>query len=397
MHSRIALWMTLAAVVSVAGVFLFSAPAMESDPGLPASHWQHPLPAQGEAPKQWPQLERDLSPQACAQCHEDQHRDWSQSLHAHAFSPGLAGQFPGIGVEESNSCLNCHAPLAEQKLVTGADISESLKLLDQKPSLERLPLRHAGVSCASCHVRGWKRFGPPRRDSDEFGWIKGPAHGGFYATRDFEKSQLCASCHQFPQSAAINGKPLENTVSEWKMSRFAKEGVNCQGCHMPDRRHEFRGIHDPDMTRKGLTISLHQKKDTGELRMQSTWIGHAFPTYVTPKVVVFAKALDGRGHELEWWHWDIMREVDSEGGWHEIRDTRLLPGELRTFQVGPVPVGTQKLVFRVHVMPDEFYKGVYRGLLATKQTPQAARQIQTALAQANANDYVLYEGELKFP
>ena len=59
--------------------------------------------------------------------------------------------------------------------------------------------------------------------------------------------RILQSCHQFtPDGFALNGKLLETTYNEWKASRFAREGVQCQDCHMPDRRHRWRGIHDPD-------------------------------------------------------------------------------------------------------------------------------------------------------
>ena len=227
--------------------------------------------------------------------------------------------------------------------------------------------------------------------------MKGPVHDGFYATKAFEQSQFCASCHQFPQSMAVNGKPLENTVEEWRASRFAAEGVHCQSCHMPDRRHEFRGIHDPAMTRKGLSFSLHKTGGNGELRIKSIWIGHAFPTYVTPKVVIEAEATDEKGHSLKTWQWNIVREVEFTGSWQEIRDERLMPGESRTFRPDILPAGTQKLAYSVRVLPDEFYKCVYRGLLSSALTPLARNRIQAALEHADANDYVLYEGELAFP
>lgn len=397
MRSRIALTVALAAVLSAAGALFFSTSSGAADPGLPASHWQHPLPAQGKAPAAWPALERNLSPLACAECHVEQFRAWKASKHAHAYSPGLVGQFPGMGAEEANSsCLTCHAPLAEQRLASEEDIDDSLQQLKQAPGLEHVPLRHAGVSCASCHVRGWQRFGPPRRDSSATGWQKGPAHGGFYATKDFEQSQFCAACHQFPQSAAVNGKPLENTVEEWRASPFAKQGVQCQGCHMPDRRHEFRGIHDSEMTRKGLSIDVRRAGKSAEMEIKSIWIGHAFPTYVTPRVIVEAEAVDEGDESLQLWRWDIVREVSAAGGWHEIRDTRLLPGESRVFSPGALPAATHRLVFRIRVLPDEFYKGVYRSLLASEMAPPASGMIHQALEHAGKNDYVLFEEALPF-
>jgi hypothetical protein len=389
--------MALAVGFLAAGAHLLLAEAHDGDPGLPESHWNRPLPAQGSPPSGWPALWHDLDPQACGQCHQRQFDDWRQSLHAHAFSAGLVGQFPGLGKRESNRCLDCHAPLAEQKFAHESQIMEALEKLGRPSSLKRLPLRHAGVSCASCHVRNWRRYGPPPRDSGRVGQVEASAHGGFYATRTFEQSRFCAACHQFPQSAAVNGKPLENTVEEWRRSRFAKDGIQCQTCHMPDRRHEFKGIHDPAMTRKGLEFDVHRAGHGGELIIRSTWIGHAFPTYVTPRVIVMAEALDKGGKSLRSWSWEIVREVVFEGRWREIRDSRLMPGQRRSFQPGPLPAGTHALVFRVRVLPDDFYKGVYRSLLASKLKPAAARQIRAALDRASENDYLLFEQRLDLP
>ena len=97
-----------------------------------------------------------------------------------------------------------------------------------------------GVVCASCHVRGHQRFGPPRRD----GTVASRApreslpHNGLTRTTAFLRSEFCASCHQFaPNGLALNGKLLENTFEEWRASPAARRGQQCQDCHMPDRRH----------------------------------------------------------------------------------------------------------------------------------------------------------------
>ncbi|PJA32210.1 MAG: hypothetical protein CO187_05175, partial [Zetaproteobacteria bacterium CG_4_9_14_3_um_filter_53_7] len=258
-----------------------------------------------------------------------------------------------------------------------------------------LPLAHSGVSCAVCHVRSWQRFGPPPKTSAAVGKINGAAHGGFTASNAFEDSQFCASCHQFPQSMAINGKPLENTLTEWKESSFSKQGITCQQCHMPDRRHEFRGIHDPEMVRKGLTFKLSQNKTGTRLTITSKWIGHAFPTYVTPKVIVLADALDRDGKSLRSWQWDIIREVEYDNGWQEKRDTRLMPGETRRFILTPLPAGSVSVRYRVTVIPDHFYKGVYSDLLAGEMQPDAAAQIRRAVKLAEKNDYLLFEQVMK--
>jgi hypothetical protein len=379
-------------------------PPVAKDPGLLSSHWETPVATTAEPPHGWSALEKNLKPEACAQCHSEQFSDWKKSLHAQAYSPGLIGQFPGMGHMEGNNCLNCHAPLAEQKYSSNQDMLDSLKDKLKKPvgfsesgelNEKSLPLRHAGVTCAACHVRGWERFGPPQRVTGAVGKVTGLAHGGFTATKDFEKSNFCASCHQFPQSYAINGKPLENTVKEWEESRFAGEGVQCQGCHMPDRKHQFKGIHDIEMTRKGLDFKLERKGEGALLTIHSRWIGHAFPTYVTPKVVIVAEALDRNDKQLRAWQWEIVREVYYDSGWKERRDTRLMPDEMRSYEASDVPEGTKQIRYQVKVIPDHFYKGIYEGLLSGSLEMDAEKLIKKAAKQADANDYRLFEGSVK--
>ena len=397
-------WSMFVAVVVLAFGVLLACSQVEApktiDPGLAESHWAAPVATNGDVPHDWSALEKSLKPEACAQCHAEQFGNWKKSLHAAAYSPGLIGQFPGMGHAEGNDCLKCHAPLAEQKYTSNQGMLDSLKTKLKQPvgfsekgewDDHKRPLRHAGVTCAACHVRGWQRYGPPQRDTGKVGHVAGAAHGGFTATKDFERSNFCASCHQFPQDYAINGKPLENTVQEWQASRFAREGVQCQNCHMPDRKHLFRGIHDPEMTRKGLTFELEKSGAEAVLTISSKWIGHAFPTYVTPKVVVRAEALDAGDNVLRQWQWEIIREVYYDQEWKERRDTRLMPGESRTFVARDVPEESARVHFVVEVIPDHFYKGVYAGLLSDRLDRDAKQLIMQAAKQADANDYRLFE------
>ena len=69
---------------------------------------------------------------------------------------------------------------------------------------------------------------------------------------------------------------------------------------MPDRRHLWRGIHDRDMVRSGLAITLRADKARyrpgdllhATLVIATPGVGHAFPTYVTPQVRVRAELVD---------------------------------------------------------------------------------------------------------
>jgi len=192
-------------------------------------------------------------------------------------------------------CLGCHAPLAEQ-----SPLIRSTGRLAANPAFDPA-LHREGLPCAGCHVRGHQRFGPPRRDGSlaSAGPPEALPHGGVTRTPAFLSAAFCRGCHQFAEDApTLNGKPLENTYREWEASRFAREGVQCQDCHMPDRRHLWRGIHDVDMVRSGLSIEVagpRSRAGAGDnvdvgLTVRSVRVGHAFPTYVTPKVVLRASS-----------------------------------------------------------------------------------------------------------
>lgn len=363
---------------------------------LPADHWRRPLAPQGEAPTEWTPLERSLKPEDCGMCHADKLAQWRTSLHAEAFSPGLVGQLLTYDAEDTAACMQCHAPLAEQRQAFEAARKKGTAHLAADQGLAA-----AGNSCAGCHVRGNRRFGPPARDTGAVGQSdpKGP-HGEVIRTADFEKSEFCAACHQFTQDQAINGKPLENTNVEWQASPAASEGKTCQSCHMPDRTHLWRGIHDPDTVRSGVTPEFLAEPGRAVFRLTNTGVGHAFPTYVTPKVVMMGIALDEQGKPVVGTEVSsvIQRRVEQiDGNWIERADTRLTPGQSATLEMPWPNSGAVRLWLEVR--PDDFYDhSVYDGLLhdLLKNTA-AAHLIAEADRRAQANRYRLFETTLRRP
>ena len=87
-----------------------------SSVGLPDGYWAFPLAPQGTPPARWSRAEQSLKPEDCGTCHVAQYDEWRTSLHARAFSPGLLGQLLSTDDRgEIEACMNCHAPLFEQK------------------------------------------------------------------------------------------------------------------------------------------------------------------------------------------------------------------------------------------------------------------------------------------
>ena len=323
-------------------------------------------PAQGPPPPSLPPAAASLSASQCGRCHAKQHREWQGSLHAHAASPGFLGQFPGSTHAFQSSCRSCHAPLAEQ-----ADD----------------PLRAEGISCAGCHVRGWTRHGPPRRADSAL--LRLPTYP-LVEDAAYERSDFCLPCHQLPPSAAVAGRPLLNTYREWLDGPYMRRGVQCQHCHMPDREHSWKGVHDAETVRQGLTIDVRAAGRAVRVTLTNVGAGHFLPTTPTPALFVVVQPEDedgdARGKPVEK---RIGRHIRFTTAWQELEDTRIPPGESLSF-TAPVDAPRARVTVLVH--PDDFYEGFYKSFLARKNlAPQARRDLETALKRAQGSHYKLAE------
>jgi hypothetical protein len=290
------------------------------------------------------------------------------------------------------ACQHCHAPLAEQSPLRPDTLAANP---DFDPAL-----RGRGIPCAACHVRGHERFGPPRRDGSLAGTAPPETlpHGGVTRTPAYLASEFCRDCHQFaPDGYALEGKLLQDTYNEWKASRFAAAGVQCQDCHMPDRRHLWRGIHDPAMVRRGLSISVVDEpaapgRVATRLVVESTGVGHRFPTYVTPIVVLRAELIDAAGRAVAGTRQEyrVGREVtlDLE---RELADTRLAPGERATLHYArALEGGAVAARLRVVVYPDAFYTAFFETLLR-QGAGRGEADIRAALDETRRSAFTVFE------
>ena len=204
-----------------------------------------------------------------------------------------------------------------------------------------------------------------------------------------------------PDGYALAGKLLEDTYNEWKASRVAAAGVQCQDCHMPDRRHLWRGIHDPDTVRRGLTLSVVEDaapagRVAARLIVESTGVGHRFPTYVTPIVVLRGELVDADGRAIAGTRAErrIGREVtlDLE---RELTDTRLAPGERAELAYARALEGDAVAArFSVVVYPDAFYTAFYETLLR-QGAGRGEPEIRAALEDARRSAFTVFESTIR--
>lgn len=397
-------------VTSLGAALLFSAaetiaapPVVEpeqSEADFLSRHWSgDTISPQGVPPRDYSPLESSLSASDCGSCHPRQYEDWQSTLHSRAMGPGVAGQTVDMQADDPTTarmCWRCHTPLAEQQPLLQQAAGGAWAT---NPAFDA-GLQHQGLTCAACHVRNHRHFGPPaRRDSES------SAHGGFIAQTAYTRSAFCKHCHQFPPGEyALNGKLMENTYNEWLASDYAREGIQCQDCHMPDRRHLWRGIHDPEMVKKAVTIRVSGPSkpllvgDTLEaiIRVANTGAGHYFPTYVTPKVFVQAQLVDAAGNTQPGSLREaiIGRETTPDLA-REIFDSRIAPGDsVDIVYAHPLPRAGLRLQIEVRVEPDHFYERFYRGLLESGAPQKGRAAIEQALAAAQQSSFVIFQQSL---
>ena len=400
--------LTILIVMVTAGVLFGTVTfSQESSKGIGefvTKHWRFPFAPNGQPPKGFSPLEASLDPKDCGTCHPVQFNDWKTTLHAKAMGPGVIGQWadnPAV----ARDCVSCHAPLVEQQPYL---FTQSGSMVKNKAYVKGLDSK--GLICAACHVRRHEHFGPPKAGKPLGPSVEKAPHGGVTRTTAFERSEFCSECHQHHPSTAINGKPIENTYVEWKASPYAKLGVQCQDCHMPSRRHLWRGIHDKEMTARAVTLGVEipRGKDAipgravAKISLINSGAGHMFPTYMIPAVFIRVElqAQDGKIVAGSRRTDRIQRILEfTNQGWVERSDTRIAPQKTHIFNYNvPNPRGVKRLRVYVEVHPDYFYgRSFFPSLLENRMSQKARTLITKARDHAMSTPYVLYDRTLILP
>lgn len=359
-------------------------------------HWDFPLEPQGPAPAGLGPREAALGAESCGSCHVQQHADWQTSRHSETMNAGIRWQFHVFSQADSNKCMDCHAPLAEQKALAARDMGWP-NAPDTDPPAHIPPnLHREGLTCAACHVREHERMGPVHRtglSGDE----DGLPHGGFRVREEFSQSQFCAACHQFPEDGPrLNGKLRQDTQAQWEQSRFAEQGVTCQTCHMPERRHLWRGISDPDTLRSAMAVELEEVGRDAEgvdlrLRIENVGAGHHLPTYMVPRIDVRLVRVGPSGEVLEEVfaypiQWKSSVDLATEAYDHRIPAGEAVVRDLRVARPAPADAS---LELRVDVAPKEFYERMYHDMLrqADRMNAETLRLLRIAIEEAEAARY----------
>lgn len=332
----------------------------------------------------------------CHNCHEQIFEQHEQSSHAASFTnPLFQAQYfnellPRVGKseplsQEARRCAACHAPIA---FVTHR--YTIIRKEDTDPFT-------SGVTCDLCHsisgysgdlpgngnyisIPGQEKLGPFRH-KDNWHHVYAEAQ---------TRSELCGTCHN-----ATNHKGLEvkSTFTEWKNSRFAKEGIQCQDCHMtvygfliagapvcesgraarmtvgtaPERSklytHRFPGAHSKTQVVGAITLSIELDQQvvsrgdevTVRVRVDNSRTGHKMPS--------------GSADLRQLW-------LGMEA---QITDTLMRIPAASAFETGAYDVAG-KGVFDAQILSNDIPAGsrVYRSIYVDEQGKQTLRSYEAA-------------------
>ena len=154
------------------------------------------------------------------------------------------------------------------------------------------------------------------------------------------------------------------------------------------------------MVASGLTPSITADAVGARFEITNSRVGHAFPTYVTPKVVMYAVGLDQAGSlqpQTTRTHVIARRVRFDAGRWFEVSYTRLLPGQSAAIELAWNT--SERIRLWLEIIPDDFYETeIYPdrfGRLDPASEP--ARLIAQAKTEAAKRSFRLFETELRRP
>jgi hypothetical protein len=177
-----------------------------------------------------------------------------------------------------------------------------------------------GVGCDFCHtVTAVHLDNPEAPYSLEPGLVKrgiikkaaSPAHEVAYSELH-ATSEFCGGCHNY---VAPSGAAIMSTYDEWRSGPYARQGVQCQNCHMVlgpgkvvradikptgPQIHIHSLIHDSDQVRSALKLEILSSDRSGarlrvDVQVENVGSGHKVPTGLPTREIVLSVAVDVGG------------------------------------------------------------------------------------------------------
>lgn len=276
-----------------------------------------PLPSHANPAATIDELVAPYNSEKCADCHEDIHKDWSDSWHAKSIiDPRVLKTWRTFilsGLDKSKGarrdlkdvCLPCHAPVSKNAsdelvaqiadmIVTAVDGQDAAKKSAAIKELAKL-----NINCLTCHnmkaspdgnvkektIYGAKKDVDTSGHKEEIGYET-------EATDFYKTAEFCAQCHHgCPPGMGSDICPtLFTSYKEEYLAHGGKE--TCQGCHMKGEEypnHKFPGIFDKDYVKDYIDIKLSATPTRYVYHLENRFV---------PAVVMNVKLTSNSGHGM---------------------------------------------------------------------------------------------------
>ena len=357
-----------------------------SRPSTPALFDHGLTPVKLQAPASWTNRQ-------CGSCHEKAFRQWKASRHAVA---ATNKKFRAQCIQPVDGrrqwCLNCHAPTNPNGDLLPTEVPRELDSLfsDQPQWLVD------GVDCLTCHVRDGKVLVTRVTKT-------GQAAHPVRLAPELGTAEFCGGCHQFAFKNAHYGDEFHGQFQQASMDEFLDfrhdggSQESCHDCHMAGGNHLMPGGYSNEMLNQALKLDLAatwQDQPPGinlSVSVSAEGVGHRVPggehfrfltlytnlrnanappsvnplsepESVEPQSPVKSNTVT---RVTAWPRIEIMRrhlglrERGADPSGSVSLDTRLMPGERRTFRyfvpVDALPSGSPLTVsaeLRYHKMGD---------------------------------------------
>ena len=220
-----------------------------------------------------------LSALACQSCHGHIVEQWKESRHAQAWTNPIFQE--GYIAELDPTCVYCHAPHKEQFEEVQNNQAWYKAMHPEKGSLINVPTKYPeplsqeGITCATCHVRSGKMIASAENPA---------AMHPIIVDERIKSSEFCKDCHDFPIFERYNGilhistTPMQSTYQEWKDWSEGGGTQQCQGCHMPNGRHDFHGANQRSLLHRSIEIDVQTEHRKATFEVYSTGVGHHVPS-----------------------------------------------------------------------------------------------------------------------
>lgn len=215
----------------------------------------------------------------CQACHAQVHAEWAGSQHAQSWvNPAVRALSNDFA---NTDCIDCHAP----RPVFETGLANRV--------LPRESRRAEGVDCIACHQLADGRMAGTLDKPD--------AACRPVATRELARVEYCAPCHDQHQ-----------TVTQWRATKYAEQGIGCIDCHMPFRNgdpnqgrdHTMHGGHSIEIVRTAVTLTAERRGATVVATVTNVGAGHHFPTDERSRAAdVFWRPLGADGAPQGAWRW----------------------------------------------------------------------------------------------